>query len=185
MLLSGETAEQFVFRPENGSPTYGVFQPKGALVIDTASCRKLIYINCSILLREDKVTWNPNSKEIEAVLRLSGVERYMHFIKKVADYEEIWSLWEAGGWAMASDDYGRELVPVWPHPKYAEKCAQGNWQLSVPRSIELDAWMERWIPGIERDRRLIAVFPLANDKGVVVDPARLAADLNEELTNYE
>lgn len=131
------------------------------------------------------MAWNPSSKEVESVFRLSGGARYGHFIKRVADHLEIWSLWEQDGWVLASDDQGHELVPVWPHAKYAECCAQGLWYSAVPRPIELDAWIDRWVPGIKRDRRLVAVFPTPSDKGVVVDPDRLAADLKERLADYE
>ena len=127
----------------------------------------------------------PNAQEIESVLLLEAPRRYEHWIKKVADQEEVWSLWQDGGWAMAADDAGREAVPVWHHPTYAELCANGVWDGYQPRMIALDDWLARWIPGMERDKRVVAVFPTPNDKGVVVEPKRLGTDLREELTNYE
>ncbi len=131
------------------------------------------------------MAWMPNPKEIEAVLRLGDADRYSYLIKKVVDQEELWSLWEEGGWVLTSDDQGRELVPVWPHAKYAEICANGVWSTAGPRSISLDAWLARWLPGITRDHRGIAVFPTPNNRAVAVDADRLSADIEEELANYE
>ena len=62
-------------------------------------------------------------------------------------------------------------MPVWPHPAYAVACAQGAWQGHVPAAIPLDEWLEDWLPGVERDGRLVA--------------ARMRADLGRELEQYE
>lgn len=130
------------------------------------------------------MAWNPNEKEIEAVLRLDAQVRYRYFLKRVVDTEAIWSLRSPGGWVLAGDDSKRVLVPVWPHSRFAELCAIGDWAGSIPSSITLEDWTERWIPGIERDGRLLAVFPTPEDKGPVMEPSRLLADIRAELENY-
>ena len=128
--------------------------------------------------------WTPNDREIESVLGLATSDRYMHFVRKVADQQELWSLW-SDGWMLASDDAGRELIPVWPHQKYAAVCATGRWEGSAPKAIELKTWLERWIDGAKRDGRLFAVFPTPESRGAVVEPDRLSADIELELTRYE
>jgi hypothetical protein len=130
------------------------------------------------------MAWEPNDREITSVLNLEGAERYSYFVKRVADQQELWSLW-GDGWVLTSDDSGRELIPVWPHSKYAALCAKGKWEGNVPKIIELEAWMERWVEGAKRDRRLVAVFPTPENRGIAVEPDRLAFDLELELANYE
>jgi hypothetical protein len=130
------------------------------------------------------MSWTPTEKEIQSLISLPGEKRYEYLIKKVADQQEIWSLWQ-DGWALACDDTGHELVPVWPHSKYAELCATGQWTGYVAKKIDLTAWLERWISGIEKDKRLVAVFPTLSDKGMAVEPRRLESDLREELSQYE
>ncbi|QNQ12067.1 DUF2750 domain-containing protein [Sphingomonas alpina] len=76
-------------------------------------------------------------------------------------------------------------MPIWPHQKYATLCAEGSWEGSAPKLIELEVWMKRWISGAKRDGRLIAVFPIPQGLGIEVEPDRLAADLELELANYE
>ncbi len=131
------------------------------------------------------MAWLLNDKEIEAVLVLDGTKRYAHLIQKVADQEEIWSLWQEGGWALASDQEGHQLMPVWPHSKYATLCAKRVWADYQPKSISLDDLLSRWIFGMQRDRLLVAVFPTPQDKGVVVDPNRFEKNLREALSQYE
>jgi hypothetical protein len=130
------------------------------------------------------MSWTPKEKEIQVVPGLPGPKRYEYFVKHTADENQIWSLWQ-GGWALARDSQGRELVPVWPHQIYAEACATKEWEGYAPQAISMDAWLERWIPGMIEDKRFAAVFPTPEDKGIVVEPRRLEADLRAELEHYE
>jgi len=129
------------------------------------------------------MAWQLGEKEVLAVSALEGPERYAYFVKRVADEQRLWSLWN-DGWVLAKDDAGRELVPVWPHQDYAALCAKGEWADHTPKEINLDAWIERWLPGIEGDNRLVAVFPTDENQGVVVDSRRLTSDLEQELEKY-
>jgi hypothetical protein len=131
------------------------------------------------------MAWTPTEKEVAAVLQLGGPQRYSYCIKRIADQEVVWSLWQEGGWALVGDDEGRQLVPVWPHEKFAALCACDVWTGYMPKSIKLNVWLERWIPGIKQDGRLVAVFPTPRNRGVAVTPVRFGEDIREELTHYE
>jgi hypothetical protein len=128
--------------------------------------------------------WLVNDREFAAVLALNGPGRYEYFIHKVADSEEIWGLAAADGWVQLGDDQGREHMPVWPHRRYAEAFAQRKDDASEPRSIPMSAWLEKWLPGMEQEGRLVAVFPVSSGKSPVVPPRQLRADLEEELEKY-
>jgi hypothetical protein len=49
----------------------------------------------------------------------------------------------------------------------------------------MDVWLSRWIPGLEKDCRLVGVFPTPKDKAVVVTTKRFEDDLIQELEKYE
>lgn len=121
-------------------------------------------------------------KEINAVIRLSGQKRYEYFIKKVADNEEVWGLYN-NGWAMTEDSKGNQLIPFWPKIEYANLCAIEDWEDYNPKSIDLDDFINKWIPGMRNDGIKISVFWYNNDS-VAVNPERLLSDLEEELENY-
>ena len=129
------------------------------------------------------MAWVLREAEMEAMTSVNGPTRYAYFIKKAADENQVWSLWK-DGWSLAEDSNGQKLFPVWPHAKFAHMCAIGNWLDHEARPIEMQVWLDRWLPCISSENRFVAVFPTLNDNGLVLDSNRLAADLRDELQNY-
>jgi len=124
-----------------------------------------------------------NNKEFDAVVKLPAPKRYEYFIKKVADYEEVWGLFH-DGWAMAQDNEGNVVIPFWPKREFAEVCATAQWANFSPKSIQLDDFIGKWLPGMKKDKVKSAVFYTTYEVGVVVELTRLLDDLNQELQNY-
>lgn len=124
-----------------------------------------------------------NDKEFLAVTMLPGAKRYEYFIKKVADNEELWGLYN-DGWAMAADDAGREMIPFWPMKEFAEACRSNDWRDYNPELIDLNKFMDSWIVDMSNDGLLAAIFYTKDDRGVVLEPEKLLKDLNAELENY-
>jgi hypothetical protein len=131
------------------------------------------------------MTWILDDREFEALLARSEPERYEYLIKKAADTEHLWSLWTPAGWALSGHEEHKEMIPVWPHERFAAACATAAWQGYEPRSISIRDWLEKWIPGMLRDGRKISGFPLPSGRAVVVAPDRMREDLERELENYE
>lgn len=127
------------------------------------------------------MTYRLSTKEFEAVSSLSPRERLQHFVKRVADWEEVWSLKNHEGWVLAGVPNGQEAAPFWPHPDYARACRTEQWADCEPAAIELRAFIDRWIPGLARDGRAVSVFPVANGRGVIVTADALRLALMEEL----
>ena len=73
-------------------------------------------------------------QEFVAVTALTAPARYSHFIEQVADWEIVWSLRGQDGWVLAAADDGQLLAPVWPHSRYAEACANGDWSNAAPEA---------------------------------------------------
>jgi hypothetical protein len=130
------------------------------------------------------MTWEMHDEEFAQVRALPAPERYDYFVKRVADWGVLWSLRSEAGWSMFGDADGREAVPVWPHARFAAACADGDWAGDAPAPIPLDDWLTKWIPGMARDRRVVAVFSV-DGRGPVVEPDRLGEDLEAELARIE
>jgi hypothetical protein len=105
--------------------------------------------------------------------------RYARLLAAIRSGHEVWSLW-ADGWATAASSSGRSLAPVWPDAESARACAAGAWAGYTPRSVPLDAWLERWTAGLARDGRAVAAFPTPAGRGIEIEPERFAEDLRRE-----
>lgn len=114
-----------------------------------------------------------NDKKFDAACGLADDERYDYFMRKVADWEEIWSLHSPEGWVELSDEDGQICLPIWPHPDFADAWATGDWSDCKPKVIKLEHWLERWTPGLEKDDTVLAVFPVAEDEGIIQTPAEV------------
>jgi len=118
-----------------------------------------------------------------AVLGLSGDERFAHFIKIIADREEVWGLYHKG-WALASTDDGATVFPLWPAKEYAQLCAVNEWQEFLPRSIGLSDFVDALLPKLKADGVLPGVFYTPTGRGVTPTVDELMSALHAELAKY-
>ncbi|QDG74411.1 DUF2750 domain-containing protein [Labrenzia sp. PHM005] len=123
------------------------------------------------------------SKKIEALLKLSGPERYRHFVKVIADREEAWALYR-DGWALAATEDGQPVFPFWPEEEFAALCAVKDWKGYTPESIPLQDLLEQLLPNLKADNVLPGVFYTPSNKGVTPTVDGLIADIETELENY-
>ena len=130
-------------------------------------------------------THNLNDKEFESILKLQGAKRYEHLVSRVSDWEAVWGLRGDDGWCAAADGDGHSAFPIWPHPRYAQSCAIGDWGEGVPTAIAVQAFADEWLPNMAQEGLLIAVFPTPSDAAVFVSPLQLQAALREALDQYE
>lgn len=124
------------------------------------------------------------NKKIENILKISEQERYNYFIRKVADFEQVWGL-SNDGWALLGDNDGNRILPLWSESEFAELCAVDQWKEYKPEVITLDNFIEKWIPGMLKDKTSVNVFLTPNGKGTVISPNLLYDDLQNELEQYE
>lgn len=126
-----------------------------------------------------------NDREFESVIALPAPERYEHFMKRVADAEELWALRDDEGWLLLGDDEENEAFPVWPAERYAVAYAEAHGSGETPTAVELSVWMEEMLPDLAANGVLVAVFPLPTGAAVTVTADEHAAHLEFELDEYE
>lgn len=114
---------------------------------------------------------------IASIFALSTAERYDIFINEVAENKQVWALKGKGGFVAFSDDEGQNHFPFWPAPEFANVLANDDWADCQPEALPLAVFMERWLPGMAEDERLVAVFPALDGSCMVSDPLSLHADL--------
>jgi hypothetical protein len=129
--------------------------------------------------------WQVNDREFESVLALPAPRRYAYFIKRAASHGALWGLHGDDGWVMAEGEDGSTYFPVWPHQRFAEACATGAWAGEPARSIDVDDWVEAWLPKLVEEGFRVAVFQTPQDEATDVSPERLRKDLQDELSLFE
>ncbi len=97
-------------------------------------------------------------------------ERFNHFISRVCEHDELWILTDEHGCMMLTSDDEEDCIPMWPHADYAREWAVDDWSQCKPEAISLKVWQSRWVPGMEDDELMVAVFPTPDATGVVVEP---------------
>ena len=131
------------------------------------------------------MSWNLTDQEYAAVRTLPASARYEYLVKHVADEGQLWSLKGPGGWVLGADERGRELHPVWPHPRYAQAATLGDWGDAHPEPIEVHEWLDVWTAGMKDTRRRVAVFPADEADEAAIEPDDFARDLQQELDKLE
>ena len=131
------------------------------------------------------MNWRVNDAEFTSVLELPASRRYEYFVKRATSHGQLWGLRGDGGWVIAEDDEGNRHFPAWPHQRFAQALANDKWSDGVPAAIDIDEWLEEWLPDLDRDGIRVAVFQTPDDQGVAVSPQRLKRDLHAELEQFK
>jgi uncharacterized protein DUF2750 len=132
-------------------------------------------------------TWEMNDEEFRAVSALPPGERYNHFVKRVAEWEWVWALDQEDGEGLVQsvDDDGVSYLAVWPHPRYAEACAVGDWGGTAQAAIEVHDWVVAILPRLAEEGTRLLVFETPNQQGFIVPAEGMKEDIESELSPYE
>ncbi|KFA93450.1 DUF2750 domain-containing protein [Archangium violaceum] len=109
---------------------------------------------------------------MQAVLRLPAARRYAYFLQRVAESGEVWGL-DGEGWALALDDTGRDVLPLWPAPEFAAMCATRLWSGFQPRAIKLHELLENVLPQLEEEGMPVGIFFTPEGQGHPVSAREL------------
>ncbi len=124
-------------------------------------------------------------EEVDNVSKLSPKDRYKYFIKKVADFEELWLLKNDNDDIALSEDKSHVLVPFWTAPEFLQSCQNGIWREYIAAKVTLDELEDEVLIDARKKGHLIDVFPINNKSGFVVSVEEFVRDLNHELENYK
>ncbi|WP_140484765.1 DUF2750 domain-containing protein [Flavobacterium sp. GSA192] len=125
-----------------------------------------------------------NDKEIENVSNLEPYNRYQYFIKKVADYEELWTIIDQSGDFALSDIDDKVLISFWSAKEYIDSNLNDGWENCSPKKLTFDDLEDEIFDLIASENYLINVFPVNGKSGFVVNLDEFSRDLSDELGSY-
>ena len=128
---------------------------------------------------------NVNEKEIVSVSNLSPIDRYKYFIKKVVDWEKMYSLKSKEGEWEISELENHKIFSLWSAPEFAQQCLVGLWKDSLIQEITMEEFEKDLVSLIKSNQYLLNIFSIQNKSGFVVTVDELIRDLSEEDENYQ
>lgn len=130
--------------------------------------------------------FSPNQKQINNVLELSLQRKYLYFIGKVADWEEVWTFCDVDELVTIKDNQHRLLFPVWPAKAYVERNLEGKWSHFTSKRLDLTHFMAEMLPDMHDANMTIAIMMDPQCETYVITQAKhLLQDLIEECKQYE
>ncbi|MEY2869358.1 MAG: hypothetical protein RIR01_1849, partial [Bacteroidota bacterium] len=105
-------------------------------------------------------------------------------IKKIADFEELWTIIDRNGDFALSDIDDKVLVSFWSAEEFVNSNLNDGWENCSPKKLTLGDLEDQIFDLIASENYLINVFPVNGKSGFVVELDEFARDLSDELKNY-
>ena len=129
-----------------------------------------------------------SKQELEAVTALSPEKRYNYFVKRICDWEQVWTLYEDDYIVLNEAKNGKLYILLFPFKDFAEHYAtntRGMKGVSY-KSFEINEFLETIIKKLQANNVSNAlVFPVANAYGLNVSMTDMVKDIQSESENYK
>ena len=129
-----------------------------------------------------------SKQELEAVTALSPEKRYNYFVKRICDWEQVWTLYEDDYIVLNEAKNDKLYILLFPFKDFAEHYAtntRGMKGVSY-KSFEINEFLETIIKKLQANNVSNAlVFPVANGYGLNVSMTDMVKDIQSELENYK
>ena len=129
-----------------------------------------------------------SKQELEAVTALSPEKRYNYFVKRICDWEQVWTLYEDNYIVLNEAKNDKLYILLFPFKDFAEHYAtntRGMKGVSY-KSFEINEFLETIIKKLQANNVSNAlVFPVANGYGLNVSMTDMVKDIQSELENYK
>jgi hypothetical protein len=111
-------------------------------------------------------------------------ENLDRFVVEAIESGVVWGLaTEQGDWALVdserSDDV--EVMPFWSDRRLAEPLCSGEWAVYQPVAIDLEEFLDDWLPGLHADVLMVGVNWDEQLVGEEYEPLDLSDELEADL----
>lgn len=110
-------------------------------------------------------------------------ENFDRFIVEVIESGCLWGLEGPEGWALcASEKYqASDVMPVWSQREFAELHCRDEWSDYKAVAIDLEEFLDDWLPGMHDDVLLVGVNWGEDLEGDETEPLDLLEEFEQEL----
>ena len=126
-----------------------------------------------------------SQKEFEKVSELNPEKRLSYLIKRIADFEEVWLLYnDADGYALNEETDGSDSFPVWPFKVFSDVWIEGEFSRFTSKKVTLELLLNSILPKLEEQQIRILAFPTDVGEGVLLKCAEFRELVEDELSQY-
>lgn len=96
----------------------------------------------------------------------------------------IWGLQDAqDDWALVGsvDNDSIDVMPFWSDQQLAEPLCNGDWSVYRPVAIEMEEFLDDWLPGMHSDVLMVGINWNEDLEGQEMEPLDLLEEFEAEL----
>jgi len=95
----------------------------------------------------------------------------------------VWGLEGPEGWALCASEQSDEtdVMPFWSQESFAKAHCQDDWSEYKPVAVDLNEFLDDWLPGMHEDVILIGINWDENLEGEEYEPLDLLQEFEEEM----
>ncbi|MDA9346124.1 DUF2750 domain-containing protein [Porticoccaceae bacterium] len=96
----------------------------------------------------------------------------------------IWGLQDQeGNWSLVSsmDNDSIDVIPFWSDQRMAQALCTGDWEVYKPVAIEMEEFLDDWLPGMHSDVLMTGINWNEDLEGQEMEPLDLLEEFEAEL----
>jgi hypothetical protein len=111
-------------------------------------------------------------------------ENFDRFIVESLQHGCVWGLRDKNdNWALvrSGSSDAVDVIPFWSAKKLASDACIGQWNIYFPVAIDINEFLDDWLPGMHNDVLLVGVNWNVDLQGEEIEPLDLLEEFEEEL----
>lgn len=110
-------------------------------------------------------------------------ENLDRFIVESLQYGCVWGLQGGDGWALCGSEAHEDVdvMPFWSQQAFAQLHCVDDWAGYTPVAIDIEEFLEDWLPGMHEDLLLIGVNWNQELDGDEMEPLDLLEEFEQEM----
>lgn len=110
-------------------------------------------------------------------------ENFDRFIVESMENGCVWGLEGPDGWALSASEAHEDVnvMPFWSQESFAQVHCKDDWESYQAVAIDLEEFLEEWLPGMHEDVMLVGVNWNSELEGEEVEPIDLLEEFESEM----
>jgi hypothetical protein len=117
--------------------------------------------------------------QINAINGMTDQVRYNHLISQAKKNDTMWTLGDTNG-VLLIDTGDEKCIVLFSHEQMAEQWAAIDHPECKAMGVELQPFIEKWVPGMVKDNFFVALQPNLDGEGFVESAEEFALNFATE-----